>query len=154
VFPPLETINTDYQWLLESASDNGQILVGTRWQKGSVPSDQTTLAFQWQEGEVQLLGDLPHGYVSSRARDTSADGQVIVGRSTTDRGDEAMIWTKRHGMRRLSEVVAQYGGRIEGWHLQIARSISADGTVVAGMGITPQGNRDGFLVRLPAEAIK
>ena len=58
------------------------------------------------------LNDLPGGVFDSEARATSADGSVIVGRGTSNRGDEAFRWTPSTGMVGLG---AMTSGMSSGW---------------------------------------
>jgi probable HAF family extracellular repeat protein len=76
------------------------------------------------------LGDLPGGVYRSIARAVSADGSVIVGASrVTDFGDGAFRWTAETGIVALTDVP-------EGHFTSLidAYGISADGSVIAGVG--------------------
>jgi hypothetical protein len=77
-----------------------------------------------------------------------------VGQGTNSGGAEAMIWDPIKGMRPLrswiltfnSDQLAQLGL----WKLTAATGISADGTVVTGYGINPQGVQEAFVATVPA----
>ena len=84
-------------------SADGSVIVG----KGSVgfgSTDNNTYseAFRWTAtGGMQGLGDLPGGYHWSEATKVSADGNVVVGWSSTwNRGNvqQAFRWTEADGM--------------------------------------------------------
>jgi probable HAF family extracellular repeat protein len=95
-------------------------------------------AFRWtQAGGMVGLGDLPGGLVLSSAAAVSGDGSIIVGSSHTADGFQAMIWDAAHGMRNLRDVlINEYGlgSSLAGFELAEAYGISADGTVIVGVG--------------------
>jgi hypothetical protein len=63
----------------------------------------------------------------------------------------AFIWDAQHGMRNLQSVLeADYGMDLTGWQLTSAVDISDDGLVIAGNGINPLGQSEGWVVRLEA----
>ena len=76
----------------------------------------------------------------------SGDGLVIVG---TSRHERAFIWDAVRGVRDLkAELETEHGLHLDGWNLIAANGISADGTVIAGTGINPEGNVEAWMVRL------
>lgn len=98
------------------------------------------------------LGDLPGGCVNGIAFDANADGSVIVGFSDTDVNDEAFIWDAENGMRNLREWLVDehdLGEALTDWVLLEARAISDDGNTIAGTGLNPNGDSQGWVVRLP-----
>lgn len=85
------------------------------------------------------LGDLPGGAYRSVARAVSADGSVVVGASrVTDFGDFAFRWTAESGIVALTDAT---GGHFDS--LIDAYGISADGSVIAGVGRAGT-NTEGF----------
>ena len=82
-------------------------------------------------GAPEALGDLPGGETSSEAFRFSADGRVIVGRSTSAYGPEAFRWEggKMQGLGDLP------GGDF----VSEASAASADGAVVVGQGTGVNG---------------
>ncbi|MCE7974077.1 MAG: PEP-CTERM sorting domain-containing protein [Leptolyngbya sp. PLA1] len=95
------------------------------------------------------LGWLPYGGTApfSEALGVSGDGRFVVGYSS----NIAFIWDASHGMRRLSDaLLADHGLSTSGWSLGRATSISADGMVISGNGLDPQGRQTGWVVVLPA----
>jgi probable HAF family extracellular repeat protein len=75
----------------------------------------------------QGLGDLPGGDFHSSARSISANGSVVVGRSTSASGNEAFRWTSSGGMVGLGDLPG-------GYFASCAYSVSADGSVIVGEG--------------------
>lgn len=107
-------------------SGDGRIIVGT--------SDSR--AFFWTESEgMQPLREDPQlsGLLSS-ASGVSFDGSEIVGRAKfgTNNFDEAFVWSSTDGMRSLNLVLDGLGVARNGWLLDWARGISADGQVIVG----------------------
>jgi probable HAF family extracellular repeat protein len=132
-----------------AASFDGSVAVG-----GSRvgPYDAWTLqeAFRWTGAEGMVgLGDLDGGGFFSMARDVSADGSIVVGEGRTDNGDQAFIWDEVNGMRSLQAVLTgDYGLDLTGWQLRSAWGISADGLIITGGGIDPDGNTEAWIATL------
>jgi probable HAF family extracellular repeat protein len=132
-----------------AVSGDGQSIVGRS-------ADRATL---WTlDGTERMLGALPSLIgQGSQATDVSYDGRFVVGDSVVrfsggyDTGREAFIWDEDHGMRALRDALASdYGLTIpNGWILSSANSISFDGTAIAGFGVDPQGERQGWVVYVP-----
>ena len=98
------------------------------------------------------LGDLPDGDHDSEALAVSLGGGRIVGRGTTERGDEAFFWSPTQGLRLLEQVAREAGLEIpEDWRLERAIAISHDGGTIAGTGTNPDGAREAWLIVLPSE---
>jgi probable HAF family extracellular repeat protein len=126
-----------------AASFDGSVVVGS----GTSASGRE--AFLWtQVGGMLGLGDLPGGSFSSGARGISADGSVIVGGSSSASGNEAFIWTAATGMRELDSVLIALGLDLSGWSLGGAHAISADGRVIVGNGINPDGDPEAWIAFL------
>lgn len=96
-------------------------------------------AFRWtQSGGMVGLGDLPGGIFFSVAFDISADGSTVVGYSSVDgsapgsSASEAFRWTASSGMEGLGDLPG-------GLYASRANGVSADGSVVVGMGNSPNG---------------
>ncbi len=67
------------------------------------------------------------------------------------RGREAFVWDAEHGMRRVRDLLAgefAKDGPLAAWRLSMATAVSADGSVVAGVGMNPQGEREAWVARL------
>ena len=95
------------------------------------------------------LGALP-GMTGCIAYDASGDGSILVGAALVG-SFSAMIWNEQHGLRTLQQVLADdFGLTLPGWNLEFANAISVDGTRIVGFGTNPLGQREGFLVIIPA----
>lgn len=111
-----------------------------------------TEAFRWEDGVMIGLGDLPGGLFYSDARSVSADGSIIVGTGVMEGGHRAFIWDELHGMRLLEDVLIGMGLDLQGWKLTTATDISADGSVIVGFGINPNGVGEPFRAVIPEPA--
>jgi len=93
---------------------------------GYVACGEQSEAFVWtQEQGMVGLGMLP-GSVSSSAYGISSDG-TVVGVSPMPYSQEAFVWDEYHGMRRLRDVLVEYG------------AIGVPSLLDGGYGITPDG---------------
>jgi probable HAF family extracellular repeat protein len=115
-------------------------------------------AFRWDHEtdgfEFQGLAS-PDGSLFAAALDASLDAEFIVGYS----GDEvtgekrAVIWIEGESAGRfLNELLADLGLDLEGWILESATAISADGHTIVGYGINPDGIREAWIVTIPEPA--
>ncbi len=106
-------------------------------------------AFRHTASGMVGLGGLP-GMTWCIPYDASGDGSVLVG-SFHASGLHAMIWDERTGIRSLQQVLAdEFGLTLPGWNLDFANAISVDGTRITGLATNPLGQREGFLVVIPA----
>jgi len=108
------------------ASTDASVIVGAIGGSGH--------AFRWtRSGGGQDLGSLAG---SSGATGVSADGSLVVGWTGSPLGGRTpFLWDASHGMRDLEAVLTgELGLDLTGWDLDQALAISADGTVVAGIG--------------------
>jgi probable HAF family extracellular repeat protein len=136
------------------ATDLGPGWVGDVSKLGLVVVGQSSSqAARWHGGSVTLLGDLPGGAEQSEARAVSDAGHVIAGWGTTAAGQEAFLWTPESGMRRLADVLSEYGLDLSGWTLEQATGLSASGRTIVGWGTNPSGDTEGFVATLPARVI-
>jgi len=102
---------------------------------GSSSSSSGREAFRWTaEAGIQPLGDLPGGQVGGYAFDSSYDGSVIVGHSSTQNSygnpvQRAYVWTQNAGMKELPLPDDPYfnNGSTTAW------AVSADGTTIVGL---------------------
>lgn len=134
-----------------AVSEDGSTIVGG---SGSASSGDTALeAFRWTAADGMVgLGDLPGGSFASFARGVNADGTVVVGSANIEPGpfaSEAFVWTAETGMVNVREhLVSQGVTGLEGWTLSIAFGVSADGRIVVGDGLNPQGDFEGWIANL------
>lgn len=110
-----------------SVSSDGSVVTGG---SASSLSPNFSEAFIWtQKAGLVGLGVFPS--VSSPftiASRVSADGMIVVGHARTSNGREAFRWTESSGLIALGDLP---GPPFESF----ARSISADGTAIVGLGI-------------------
>lgn len=101
------------------------------------------------------LGDLPGGAFASYAYAASGDGSVVVGQGAVEptaenpEGFGAFVWDPSSGMRDLLQVLFDAGVDMSawaGWQLVDARGVSADGSVIVGTAMHPDGTMEAFLV--------
>lgn len=115
-----------------------------------------TEAFRWTATEGMVgLGDVVGGAFGSRAAAVSGDGRWIVGSGTAAAGSRAFLWNALSGTRDLQALLVEdYGlaADLSGWQLTSAVDISADGQTIVGNGINPNGQTEGWLIRLAAVA--
>lgn len=109
-------------------------------------------AIKWTEREgIVSLGHF-EGAGWAHALDLSADGSLIVGYNSFDKGQVAFIWTQREGMQPLQDVLSDAGVDLKGWALRYATGISDDGRTIVGWGHNPAGEPEAFIVRISQPA--
>jgi probable HAF family extracellular repeat protein len=124
----------DYLSVAQAVSADGSVVAGIgTW--GAGWADQQ-YAFRWTAAEgMESLGVLPEAPAqTSRGYGVSADGNVVVGWSSSPNGNynyqaEAFRWTAATGMRGLGDLP---GGYFDSW----AWAASADGAVIVGTSLT------------------
>lgn len=94
-------------------------------------------AVRWVNGLAEGLGDVPGGDVFAFSNGVSADGNVVVGTGQDDDGFRAFVWTPANGMQSIETLVTDAGIDLEGLRLDQATGVSADGTVIVGIGNPP-----------------
>ncbi len=139
----LPSLSSSHNTAARGISGDGQVVVGDGGFTGG------TEAIAWRNSNLFQLGDLPGGGFFSVALASSYDGSTIVGRGESAIGYEAFVWTHANGMRNLRELLLSKNARgTEGWILEQANGVSADGQVIVGWGINPNGNNEAWLVDL------
>ncbi len=108
---------------------------------GRSSSKLGTEAFLWREASGMVgLGQLP-GEFYSEALDASDRGRFVVGAS----GDRAFLWSEHLGIRDLQDMLTNsYRLNLDGWKLTAATAITPDGYHIAGEGINPDGEVEGW----------
>ena len=128
---------------------NGSVIAGS-W---TVSSNDFSEAFRWtEETGVVGLGWLANGD-TSRARDISDDGSLIVGWSGLGGSERAFIWSEQSGMEDFQQPIIDrhgLGPALEGWNLAVVYGMSSNGQFFTGLGYNPAGDFEGWLVRLDA----
>jgi len=109
-----------YEAHANATSASGSVIVGFFHQG----TDRQ--AFRWTSAGLQLLGDLPGGYVDSDARDVSGDGNLVVGNGWAVDHYEGFRWTAATGMTSI--------GLAPGDVWSSVNHISKNGTVIVGQG--------------------
>jgi probable HAF family extracellular repeat protein len=113
-------------------------------------------AFRWDFETEAIEGlETPDGQFFSSALDASLDAAIIVGFAGDDEtgGKRAVLWDTEAGtVRYLDELLADLGLGLEGWILEVATAISADGHTIVGYGTNPDGHREGWVVTVPEPA--
>ncbi len=137
----------DYGSIATDVSGDGRVVVG------SSAVENSTAAFRWtpETGMVRIGGLLPGR--SSDLAALSFDGSIAVGSSAIDTviGRAAIIWDEQNGIRNIKNVLeTDFGLDLTGWELIEAVDISDDGLVIAGNGINPLGQEEGWVVHLDA----
>ena len=133
----------DYLSVAQAVSADGSVVAGIgTW--GAVWADQQ-YAFRWTTtGGMQSLGVLPDAPAqTSRAYGVSADGNVVVGWSSSPNGTynyraEAFRWTAADGMQGLGDLP---GGPFDSW----AWAASGDGSVIVGTSLTDSDYNQAFI---------
>ncbi len=130
-----EAVSADGSWIGGSA----RTTFGTGRDEG----------FLWNENAGFVFTDPQRGENGeSVVSALSRDGSVAVGFDTNLPGG-AMIWDPTNGRRSIASLLESSGIDLTGWLLGSARDISADGTVIVGNGINPDGNSEAWLAILP-----
>src|SRR5690606_26161884 len=129
--------------IAQKISADGNTVVG-------IQSSSDFEAFRWtEEAGMEGLGFLPGGDYSS-AKDVSDDGTTIVGVSNSAEGYFAFIWRDETGMQNLKELLEnEFGLDLTGWVLGEATAISADGSIIVGIGVNPDGHTEGWKAVMP-----
>jgi len=128
-------------------SADGSVVVGE-----SRNADDKDEAFRWTEATgmvgLGMLSERPE----SRALAGSSDGSVVVGMADGTQPQIAFIWDSNNGMRKLQDVLTNdFGLNLTGWNLLRAQALSSSGNglTIAGVGINPDGNEEGWVATLP-----
>jgi probable HAF family extracellular repeat protein len=118
-------------------SANGVAVVGF----GQAAAGEQTFVWTQAKGIVGLTGS-----GTSRALGVSAGGSVIAG--CADECSRAVYWSNGTQID-LKSYLASHGLPLAGWALDRAEAVSDDGTVLAGHGFNPQGEREAFVAAVP-----
>jgi probable HAF family extracellular repeat protein len=111
-------------------SADGTTIVGTSY------SGAGHEAFRWVGGVMTGLGFLPGG-ISSDPASVSADGTVVVGQGNSASGTQAFRWT--------GGMMTGLGDLPGGIFQSNATDVSNDGSVVVGIGSSPEDVSEAFI---------
>ncbi len=153
----LERLLHPFGWIGEATATNisGTIIVGK-----SSPASIASIGhgYLWTAlGQVEDLGALPRGFTPNQQEEedrsvalaVSDDGSVVVGASGYKPPTDAFLWTPETKMVKLSDYLRKSGIKgVVGWTLLSANSISPDGAIIAGTGISPSGQVQGWIATL------
>lgn len=109
-------------------------------------------SFAWTEaGGLRLLDELP-GSSDNHVLALSADGRWAVGHSGELYEEIAVLWDTTTGaVQDLNTLfTSTFGFDLEGWTLQVATGISADGLTITGWGLNPEGATEGWVAHMGA----
>jgi len=152
----LERLMNPYGWIGQAEGTNlsGTVIVG----RGHPSASRHAYRFTAGDGRALELGALPRGFTpnqkeeedTSTAYGVSDDAAVVVGSSGWRPPLDAFIWTAETQMVHLSDYLKSKGVTgFEGWVLVVANAVSPDGKIIAGTGINPRGEVEGWIVKLP-----
>ena len=117
---------------------------------GSSLSSEYAEGFLWtKENGMVGLGFLRDTDYRSQVSNISADGSVIVGFSNGQNGSIACLWDENNTAISIADALSNEGVDTTGWKLTDARGVSADGTVIVGVGYNPDGKREAWLATIP-----
>jgi probable HAF family extracellular repeat protein len=100
-------------------------------------------------GGLNVLDDF--GGTNDEALAASADGSVVVGHADPLLGFDsgAFIWDAQHGTRSIYDVLKSAGINMNGWRLETATDVSADGLTIVGVGVNPAGFPEAWIATVP-----
>jgi hypothetical protein len=132
-----------FVWTPESGIQSLTEFAGTRFQSAYDASADgtkllavTTQNVLWSAAVGVLpLGDVGPGWTVPVA--ISGDGRTVLGRDQVL--DGAVIWTERHGWRRVSQVLEARGVDMTELYLVYPTGISYDGRTIVGWGYETRG---------------
>jgi probable HAF family extracellular repeat protein len=107
--------------------------------------------FRWTSAREVVPLATTGTFVATIATAISADGRRITGWAGRDSGgpDTAVLWDESGALCAVSDLLSNDGQAASaGWSLTRARGISADGRVIVGEGIDPEGTGRGWIVTL------
>ena len=133
-----------------AVSAAGDVAVGS----SNTAPNGNVVAVRWTvtgSTALESLGVLAGGS-RSIAYGVSGDGSSVVGTSMISGGfDRAFLWTPALGMVDLNTYLPTIGFDLNGWTLEQATAISADGTSITGFGTLQNVGTRSFLVQVVPE---
>lgn len=136
---------TGYDVFANAVNADGSTIVGTF----ITQVGQATIPFAWTEQGVVTMDALSVADgVENTVMAITADGAWAGGSSD----DQAVIWNTRNGELILLKdfLIASGITGLDGWELEAVSGMSADGLSLAGSGVNPAGNREGWHVTISA----
>lgn len=155
----IERLIHPFGWIGQAYAANvsGTAIVG----RGLPTSDPNVFAhgYLWTAwGQLVDLGALKRGLTQNQqalenvsyAFALSDDASVVVGSSGWEPPTDAFIWTPATNIVKLSDYLIGKGiTGLDGWTLMVANSITPDGKMIGGVGISPSNQIEGWIATLP-----
>ncbi len=155
--------------LARAVSADGRYIAGDAYKATFKLERGNYTACLWEVGKVMTLPPPPEPEAYSSAADVSGDGTIVVGRTGIgdppvlksnritepyDAESRACIWSvdTDWGPVDLNDLLDANGVGRQGFVLDRATAISADGTTIVGYGITAAGRRQAFILRMGGTA--
>jgi hypothetical protein len=135
-------------------SSDGNVVVGNL--SGLSISRQV---FRWTEEDGRINAPNPVGAQALGVTAVSGDGAVMVGSASPAfeplPGDisAAIIWDELQGWRSIRQILVDSAVDIAGWSSLSPADVSANGTVIVGKGINPEGHGEAWLIDLSNPAL-
>jgi uncharacterized membrane protein len=124
---------------------DGKVIVGYNYALAG------NIGYRWTQATGFVSLD-PNGNPAILTNPTavSADGSTIAGWWYPAGEQTAFVWDAQDGIRSLDQVLTSKGVNVTGWDFREVTGMSADGTVVVGIG-THNNNQVGFYASLVPE---
>lgn len=151
---PLAGGNRATAW---GVSASGRLVVGDS--ESTAVGGPGREAFRWHpDFGMHALEPIAPGEARDSTAYATSDANVVVGRylDVNVADWRAFIWTPDYGRRDLKSVLQSTYGLglpLTDWTLLAATAISADGTIIAGDGLDPNGQPAGWVVDLTDEDV-
>jgi probable HAF family extracellular repeat protein len=129
-----------------AVNTDGSVVVGGSTTANNIHNSE---AFRWTQnrGMVGLSYLSGHNYSNPGA--VNGDGSVVVGCSGLNGNcDQAFLWTAVDGMKSVQALLSAEGVSTAGWTLTSAQGVSADGQVIVGYGVDPNGRTQSWIAKL------
>jgi len=135
----------DTRGSITALSRDGAVAAGV-----SVDGADHERAFRWTPATGPVLLGSAASFVGTRSTAISRDGRWIAGWGSLASGpDVAVIWDEVNRLHLVSDLIAPDGrASTAGWTLTRARGLSADGRVIVGEGINPDGAAEAWRITL------
>ncbi|KZY43233.1 hypothetical protein A3732_14705 [Oleiphilus sp. HI0050] len=133
-------------------SNNAEVIMARRYDE-QCPGFNGTVSGRCAVIWVRDQGIFPIGDFYAQA--LGGDGRTVIGStfSSNDMPSIPVIWDDVNGMRNfVSAINDDYGIDLSGWSDLHPLAISKDSSRIAGHGINPNGNREGFMITRPEKA--
>ena len=126
---------------VQFVNSDGSVMVGNNYPYGT----QNSWHWTAQRGFTAITS--PSVFYTPFAIDASDDGEVVIGVARDRNGNgKGFIWTAKGGkFTWMSDYLAKKGLGA-GWQIASVSAISGDGKTMAGFGINPNGDIEGYVL--------